>query len=134
MAMIEFPMNRVSCNDCSKWDGERCTKRGWTNADPDHPCMMLSHYGQQPDAEDEREVEEAIGWSLQPADSMREEARRLKREGLTYLVMARVSGVGYSTVRKVAEKRLGKVTTATIEKWAAAMPYMERMAGINGND
>lgn len=84
---------------------------------------MLYHYAKQPEAYD-----------LQPADRMRDEARRLKRGGLTYLVMARVSGIEQSTVSEVAEKRLGKVTTNTIEKWAAAMPYMERMAGINGND
>lgn len=63
---------------------------------------------------------------------MRDEARRLKRGGLTYLVMARVSGIEQSTVREVAEKRLGKVTADTMEKWADAMPYMERMAGIDG--
>lgn len=82
---------------------------------------MLSHYVKQSESDD-----------LQPADRMRDEARRLKRGGLTYLVMARVSGIEQSTVREVAEKRLGKVTTATIEKWADAMPYMERMAGIDG--
>lgn len=62
---------------------------------------------------------------------MSEEARSLKRGGLTYLVMARASGIEQSTVREVAEKRLGKVTADTIEKWSAAMPYMERMAGID---
>lgn len=123
MAVIEFPPRRVSCGECSKWDGEKCTRRGWTNADPDHPCIMLSHYVKQPEAAD-----------LQPSDRMREEARRLKRGGLTYLVMARVSGVEQSTVREVAEERLGKVTADTMEKWSAAMPYIERMAGINGND
>lgn len=118
MAMIEFPPRRVSCCECSKWDGVRCTRRGWTNADPDHPCIMLSHYVKQPEAAD-----------LQPADRMRDEALRLKRGGLTYIVMARVSGVEQSTVRDVAEKRLGKVTTATLEKWADAMPYMESREG-----
>lgn len=123
MAVIEFPPRRVSCGECTKWDGGRCTRRGWTNVDPDHPCIMLSHYVKQPEADD-----------LQPADRMREEARRLKRGGLTYLVMARVSGIEQSTVREVAEERIGKVTADTMEKWADAMPYMERMAGINGND
>ena len=123
MAMIEFPPRRVSCGECTKWDGERCTRRGWTNSDQDHPCIMLSHYAKQPEADD-----------LQPADRMCDEARMLKRGGLTYLVMARVSGVEQSTVSEVAEKRLGKVTSETMEKWADAMPYMERMAGINGND
>lgn len=123
MAVIELPMRRVSCGECSKRDGERCTRRGWTNADPDHPCIMISHYAKQPEADDS-----------QPADRMRDEARRLKREGLTYLVMASVSGVEQSTVREVAENRLGKVTAGTMGKWSAAMPYMERMAGTNGND
>lgn len=81
---------------------------------------MLSHYVKQPEADD-----------LQPADRMREEARRLKRGGLTYLVMARVSGIEQSTVREVAEERLSKVTADTMGKWADAMPYMERMAGID---
>lgn len=121
MAVIELPMRRVSCCECTKWDGERCKRRGWTNADSDHPCIMISHYAKQPETDD-----------LQPADRMRDEARRLKRGGLTYLVMARVSGIEQSTVREVAEERLGKVTADTMEKWADAMPYMERMAGIDG--
>lgn len=120
MAMIEFPPRRVSCGECTKWDGERCTRRGWTNVDPDHPCIMLSHYIKQQESA-----------YLQPADRMRDEARRLKLGGLTYLVMARVSGIEQSTVREVAEERLGKVTADTMGKWADAMPYMERMAGID---
>lgn len=43
----------------------------------------------------------------------------------------RVSGIEQSTVREVAEERIGNVTADTIEKWADAMPYIERMAGID---
>lgn len=126
MAMvIEFQSNNVSCSDCLKWDGERCTKRGWTNEDPDHPCMMIEHYRatQQPD-------DDVFGEYMQPSAKMRDEALKLKREGLTYVTMARVSGVGYSTLKKVAGESLDRVTASTMKKWTDALPYMERMAGI----